>query len=107
MILSQWSQPLAHLRAVAEHRGDPALLTEFLTVKADPAPEDTAGSTMVAIYYRNVTPEAVTALHGQGFKVDCYTTNDSNWWDQLAAAGADWVITDDVVGYQKWAAART
>jgi glycerophosphoryl diester phosphodiesterase len=106
MILSQWSQPLTQLRAVAAHRGDPPLLTEFLTVKPDPAPEDLAGATMVAIYFRNVTPDAVTALHDQGFKVDCYTTNDPGGWDQLATAGVDWVITDDVVGYQDWAAAR-
>ena len=103
LILSAWAQPLAQLRAVAEQRGDPPLLTEFLTVEPDYSAENTNGSTMQAIYFGNVTADAVTQLHTLGLKVDVYTTNDPADWDPLAAAGVDWVISDDVVGYRQWA----
>jgi glycerophosphoryl diester phosphodiesterase len=104
LILSAWAQPLAQVRAVAAHRGDPPLLTEFLSVHPDYSVENTSGSTMEAVYFRNATAAAVTQLHDLGFKVDVYTTNDPADWDALAAAGVDWVISDNVVNYRKWAA---
>jgi glycerophosphoryl diester phosphodiesterase len=106
MILAGWTQPLAQIRAVAQRRGDPPLLTEYLTVQPDLTPESTTGSAMEAIYFRNVTKDAVIQLHALGLAVDSFTSNKRAFWDALAAADVDWVITDNVVDYQKWAAGQ-
>ncbi|MDT4919659.1 MAG: hypothetical protein QOI15_561, partial [Pseudonocardiales bacterium] len=55
MILSAWAQPLAQVRKVAERRGDPPLFTEFLATTPDYTPENTTGSAMEALFYKNVT----------------------------------------------------
>jgi glycerophosphoryl diester phosphodiesterase len=105
LILCQWTQPLAELRKVAEHRGDPPLLTEFLSVVPDYSPENTAGNAMEAVYFRNMNADVVNQLHALNLKADVYTTNDSTDWDKFRAAGVDWVISDNVLNYQKWAQA--
>jgi glycerophosphoryl diester phosphodiesterase len=74
-------------------------------VHPDYTAENTTGSVMEAVYFRNVTAQAVAQLHGMGLAVDSFTANRSDAWQALASAGVDWVIVDDVAGYQKWAAA--
>jgi glycerophosphoryl diester phosphodiesterase len=104
LILSQWAQPLAELRAVAAYRGDPPLVTEFLSVKPDYSKANTKGMVMEAVNFRNATADVVSQLHAMGLKVDVYTTNKSTDWDVFATAGVDWVISDNVKKYLAWAA---
>ena len=103
LILSHWAQPLAEVRAVAAHRGDPPLLTAFQTVQPDYSPANTTGSAMESLYFTTATANAVTQLHAMGLLVDAYTPNDKTVWASLSAAGVDWVMSDDVQGYQTWA----
>jgi glycerophosphoryl diester phosphodiesterase len=104
LILSAWAQPLAQLRAVAAYRGDPPLVTEFLSVKPDYSTANTKGMVMEAVNYRNATADVVSKLHAMGLKVDVYTTNHSTDWDAFASAGVDWVISDNVKNYLAWTA---
>ena len=104
LILSPWSQPLRKVRKVAAERGE-TVQTEFLAEQVTvPAPEDTAGSVMTALYYKRVTPEIVDDLHLQGLLVDAFTANDCTSWEKLVAADVDWVITDNLEDYEAWAA---
>jgi glycerophosphoryl diester phosphodiesterase len=106
LLMSAWVRPLHLVRSVAAFRGDDPLVTEFQTVQPDYTSADTAGSSMEAIWYKNVTADAVTQLHAMGLDVDAFTTNTADGWDALAAAGIDWVISDNVPGYQQWVASH-
>jgi glycerophosphoryl diester phosphodiesterase len=99
LVMSMWAQPLDELRAVAAYRGDPPLLTEFQSARPDYTAANTEGSVMESVNYRNVTADVVTELHAMGLTVDSYTADTPADWDALAAAGVDWLMSDDVVGY--------
>ena len=107
VIMSRWMQPLTQVQAVAARRGDPPLSIDFQSVRPDYSTGNTAGSAMESVYYRNLTADAVAQLHALNLKVDAYTTNDPASWPVLRDAQVDWVISDDVHGYQTWAASSS
>jgi glycerophosphoryl diester phosphodiesterase len=106
LIMSAWVHPLELVRDVATHRGDQPLATEFQTSHPDYSPANTTGSAMEAVWYKNITADAVTQLHSMGLAVDVFTSNTSDGWTAIAAAGVDWVISDNVHGYQDWVATQ-
>lgn len=106
LLMSAWVQPLALVRAVAAHRGDDPLVTEYQSVQPDYSPDSTAGSAMEAVWFGNITADVVTQLHSMGLAVDVFTANSEDGWNAVADAGVDWVISDDIAGYQQWAESR-
>ena len=105
MISSPWSQPLARIRAVAARRDDPPVRTEFLAATKPDYSSNVDGSVMEAVNCAILVadPPVVTELHAIGLLVASSATNHSTDWAALADAGVDWVLTDNIVGYQNWA----
>lgn len=80
----------------AMHRLRPELAVAFLYERAEDAAQRPAGVSIVHPHHALLDAQAIAELHARGFLVNTWTVNDPARAAQLAAAGVDGIITDDV-----------
>lgn len=90
--------------ATAEGYHIPAAL---LSLAGDPSPESVLadGATILDISDASLTAPEVQAWHAAGLEVFSYTPDSATGWALDASTRVDGITTDDVPGYETWAAA--
>lgn len=61
-----------------------------------------AGVNYINAHFRDVTKAKVVAAHKMGIKISLRSANSAADWRKVISKGADNLVTDNIVGYNKW-----